>query len=407
VIHRPALGPDPERNRHDLQKLLDATSGGTIELPAGDHLLADGLRVPAGWTLHGPALTHGPAPTHGPASAAARPVSGLPAGPAAWLTSTGASGQPVLHVLGSDVAIADLGLRPPPCDPGLHSGDRGTAITVGEYLYPAAPAWIGHVDIRRVHVDRGGNRAANSIALMGAVHDVTVQDIAIHGGHTGVAVHWGAVGADVGSIVGPTYHPHRLVIDGLRVRDAVEGFYLSSVHDVRVSGACLRDVEMGFRLLPGDNTDRFHRAPGANVPAARIGDRIDISDVCVQWTGDRYGARVAGWGRSEVDGVISTLDYTDTVISDCALRRVPTATAPPHTPADMPQTELALTELAQTELATGKPTLSGLGVVPPAPIRQVGRSWSPVLLEHADGVVLRNLLVESGPVADCCPLAAI
>jgi hypothetical protein len=71
------------------------------------------------------------------------------------------------------------------------------------------------------------------------------------------------------------------------------------VHDVRVVGGCLRDVGMGFRLLPGDNTDRFVADP-------RIGSHIEIADGCVRWTGENYGARIAGWGRSEVDGLVST-----------------------------------------------------------------------------------------------------
>jgi hypothetical protein len=247
------------------------------------------------------------------------------------------------------VRISDLGLRPPPADPGEHGGDLGTAITVGRYLYAGPPEWIADVEIARVHVERPGERAANSIALMGAVRDVTLDGVTVRGGHTGVAVHWGAVGADVATVVGPTYHPHKLTIADLRVRDAVEGFYLSSVHDVRVAGACLRDVEMGFRLLPGDNTDRF-APPG-------VGERIEVAGVCVRWTGDKYGVRVAGWGRSEVDGVVSVLRYTDTVIRDCVI--------------------------------------AGRG----------DASWSPVLMDRADGVELRDIRVQSA-TDGCCPLGA-
>lgn len=334
--HRPGLDVDPESNRHTLQDLLDSAPAGTLELPPGDHAVSGGLRVPAGWTVRGAAG---------------------PGGPSTWLSSVASDGSPVLHIIGSGVSVSDIGLRPPPSDPGEHGGDRGTALTVGEYLYSGDPAWITDVEIRRVQVVATG-RTANSVALMGAVRDVTVHDVTVHGGYTGVAVHWGAAGAGVDSITGPTYHPNRLTITNLRVRDAVEGFYLSSVHDVRVTGACLRDVEMGFRLLPGDNTDRFHRDP-----AARVGDRIDISDVCVQWTGDKYGVRVAGWGRSEVDGVISTLDYRDTRIRECVVRRVP----PPADP--------------------GRPGAA---------------AWSPVLLERADGVAMHNVRVESG-ATDACP----
>ena len=127
------------------------------------------------------------------------------------------------------------------------------------------------------------------------------------------------------------------------------------MHDVRVEGACLRDVEMGFRLLPGDNTDRF-------VTAEDVGSAIDISDVCVHWHGPRYAVRVAGWGRSEVDGLVSVLRYRDTAIRDCTLR--------------------------------------GTGT---------GDSWSPVVVERADGVQLREIVAasdDSTPAGACCRVAA-
>ncbi|MEV4703793.1 hypothetical protein [Actinoplanes sp. NPDC049316] len=338
MIHRPVLGADPGRNRRRLQEVLDTVPAGKLELPPGTHVVADGLRVPAGWTVRG------------------SEVAGANGGPpGTWLESTGSTGHPVLHIVGSDVSVSDLGLRPPPADPGEHGGDRGTAITVGDYLYPATPEWIGGVDIRRVHVERAGEKHANCIALMGAVRDISVHDVTIRGGYTGVAVHWGAVGADVSTIEGPTYHPHRLTVTDLRVSDAIEGFYLSSVHDVRVEGACLRDVEMGFRLLPGDNTDRF-------VTSDAVGAAIDISGVCVRWRGPRYAVRVAGWGRSEVDGLVSVLRYRDTTIRDCTLR--------------------------------------GTGT---------GDSWSPVVVERAEGVTLRDIVTASDHSTEpgaCCRVAA-
>ena len=341
MIHRPRLTGDPRADHRLLQEALDTVPGGRLELPPGTHVIAGGLTVRSGWTIRG---------------AETSAAGGGP--PASTLQCTGTGGHPVLHVLGSDVSISDLGLRPPPADPGEHGGDRGTAITVGEYLYGAAPEWIHTVDVRRVHVHRpDGDRAANSIALMGAVRDVTLHDITVRGGYTGVAVHWGAVGADVSTISGPTYHPHHLTITDLRVSGAVEGFYLSSVHDVRVAGACLRDVEMGFRLLPGDNTDRF--APDGQ---AAIGARIDISDVCTRWTGDKYGVRVAGWGRSEIDGLVSVLGYTDTVIRDCVITRA--------------------------DRADG--------------------SWSPIVIERAGTVELRDITLHqhtTTPDARCCPVS--
>ncbi|PRY29604.1 hypothetical protein [Pseudosporangium ferrugineum] len=338
MIHRPALGADPERNRRLLQEALDTSPPGKLELPPGTHVVGDGLRVPGGWTIRG------------------AEVAGANGGrPATWLESIGTTGHPVLHITGSDVAVSDLGLRPPPADPGEHGGDRGTAVTIGDYLYRETPEWIARVDVRRVHVERPSEKHANCVALMGAVRDITLHDLTVRGGYTGVAVHWGAVGTDVSTISGPTYHPHRLTVTDLRVSDAIEGFYLSSVHDVRVEGACLRDVEMGFRLLPGDNTDRF-------VPEGVVGSGIHVSDVCVRWRGPRYAIRAAGWGRSEVDGVVSVLRYRDTVIRDCRLR--------------------------------------GTGT---------GESWSPIVMERAEGVELRDNSFESdllGEAAACCPRAA-
>ena len=345
MTHRPALTSDADDNRRVLQQTLDAHRGGELEIPRGEWTITDGLRVPSGWTIRG-------AETVDPAAEA----------PAGTLVSAGRTGHPILHVLGSDVAISDLGLKPPPADPGEHGGDRGTAITIGDYLYESMPDWIQRVDVRRVHVARPGERHANCIAIMGAVREITVHDVLVRGGYTAVAVHWGAVGADVSSIVGPTFHPHQLSLTGLRVRDAVEGFYLSSVHDVRVEGACLRDVEMGFRLLPGDNTNRF--VPSAYAEDARsaslavdIGSRIEIADCCVSWNGPRYGVRVAGWGRSEVDGVVSVLTYRDALIRDCVI--------------------------------------SGVGS---------GDQWSPIVVEQASGVELRSVMTGSRPAGRCCSL---
>ncbi|WP_045740613.1 hypothetical protein [Actinoplanes rectilineatus] len=326
--HRPALGTDPVANHRILQDLFDTVPPGKLELAPGRHELADGLRVPGGWTVRG-------------ASAGET-----------WLVARGRTGHPVLHVLGSGVSISDLGLRPAPSDPGEHGGDRGTGLTVGEYLYAGPVTWISDVDIRRVHVDHGELRTANAIGVMGAVRGTALHDVSVTGGYTGVAVHWGAAGADVSSITGQTYHPHDLTISGLRVRDAVEGFYLSSVHDVRVSGGCLRDVEMGFRLLPGDNTDRF-----VSSSAGLVGANIEISDVCVRWSGPRYAVRVAGWGRSEVDGLVSVLTYRNAVIRDCRL--------------------------------------IGAGTQ---------ESWSPVLVERAPGVALRGIEAATEGPGKCCEL---
>jgi hypothetical protein len=203
-----------------------------------------------------------------------------------------------------------LCLEPAASDPGPHGGDRGTAVTVGAYLYQHAPEWVSDVRLSRLRV-RAAGRGANAVAVMGAVREVAVDGLAVTGGCTALAVHWGAVGRDVATLTGPTYHPHALTVTGLWVRDAFEGFSLSAVHDVRVDGADLRGVNVGFRLLAGDNTDRFHPRDGV------VGRRIAISRVTVAWRGRLYGMRVAGWGRSEFDGQITTLAYEDVEVRDC------------------------------------------------------------------------------------------
>jgi len=332
--YAPVLTTDPVANHETLAALVGTQPPGVVRLPAGTYPLSRGVVVGAGWTLVG-----------------AEPDE--PAEPVGtWLSSNSPYGEPIVHVLGSDVEISGLGLLPPHSAPGEHAGDRGTAITLGLYLYPETPRWIERIRISGVHIRRSGDRAANCVSIMGAVRDVEVTDVTVAGGCTGLAVHWGAVGQSVATLVGPTYHPHRLRVSGLRVSDAFEGFYLSSVHDVRVSHVCLSDVDIGFRLLPGDNTDRFHPADGAVV-----GRDIEISDACIAWRGALYGMRVAGWGRSEVDGLVTTLVYRDVAIRDVVM----TALDPPD------------------GVATSGAALSR----------------SPVVLERAYGVSLQNVNIGS------------
>ncbi|PMR59605.1 hypothetical protein C1A38_18755 [Verrucosispora sp. ts21] len=326
--HDVPLGADPAANRHAIERLLADESGGTLHLPAGTFPLDGGIVVGAGWTLAGAQQHDGQVRT--------------------WLASSASDGQPIVQVLGSQVTIQDIGFRPPPASPGEHGGDRGTAITVGSYLYPAETEWIEDIQLRRVRVERPGTRAANCIALVGAVRHLTLADVSIVGGCTGIAVHWGAVGDSVSSISGPSYHPHHIDIQDLVVSDAFEGFYLSSVHDVSVQRARLSDVEIGFRLLPGDNTDRFHVGDD-NV----IGQRIRVSDALVSWNGPLYAIRIAGWGRSEVDRSVRVLEYRDVVVTDCTLVPLPV-----------------------------------IGAKEPL------RSRTPVVVEQASGVLLDNIRVD-------------
>jgi hypothetical protein len=225
---------------------------------------------------------------------------------------------PLFRILGSGATIADLTFELPAADTGLHDGDQGTAVTIGQYLYPAATDWIDDVEVARVRLLRAGRCAANSIAVMGAVRRVRLVDIDVSGGGTAIAVHWGAVGQSVATIVGPSYHPHDLNVAGLTVRDAFEAFYLSSVHDVSVRDVTAANVEIGFRLLPGDNVDHYHE----DGTTSQVSSRIDIADCRVGWCG-LYGVRVAGWGRSEVDHRVRRLDYRGVSIRNVRLHAEP------------------------------------------------------------------------------------
>ncbi|MBO0826809.1 MAG: hypothetical protein J2P24_03425 [Streptosporangiales bacterium] len=304
----PALDGTPEENAAELHRLL-ANPAGRLQLPEGRHVVAGGLVLTDGWTLAG-------IPGDGPAGA-----------PRATLVQAAPAEDPFVHVLGSRVGVEDVALQVPAAHPGMHDGDRWTAVTVGRYLYRTDATWLEGVAIRRVHVIRVGRCPANAVAVMGAVRDLHVADVRVQGGGTGLAVHWGAVGRDVSTLTGPSYHPHRLRLRDLTVTGAYEAFYLSSVHDVSVRGVRANDVEIGFRLLPGDNTDRLHDDTGAS-PVSR---GIEIRDCELGWSGRRYALRVAGWGRSEIDHRVTRLDYRDLTVDDIRIRPQPVRDRNGHT----------------------------------------------------------------------------
>lgn len=299
-----ALRPDDgDVNRRVIQRALDDT--GRVVLPRGRIAIARGLILADGMTLRGARVP------------AARVLADRRLGvgePRTVLAASTASRDPLIHVVGSRTRVSDLTLEVPAATPGIHDGARWTALTVGDYLYPAATAWIEDIAISRLRIVRATRCRANSVAVMGAVRQVVVDDVAISGGGTGVAVHWGAVGESVAAITGPSYHPHDLLVRRLRIDGAFEGFYLSSVHDVEVSDVRCTDVEIGFRLLPGDNADRYHENP----QESQVSRRIRVSGCTVHWRGP-YGVRVAGWGRSEVDGAVRRLPYQDVTISSSRL----------------------------------------------------------------------------------------
>jgi hypothetical protein len=268
------------------------------------------------------------------------------------LASAAATARPVVHVVGSRTGVRDLTINLPPSGCGPHDGARFTALTVGDYLYPELPGWIEDVTVGGLRVVRPEQCPSNSIAVMGAVRRVTLRDIDVTGGGTALAVHWGAVAASVHEITGPSFHPYRLRVEGLRVRDAYEGFYLSSVHDVDVRDVTCDNVEIGFRLLPGDNADAFHEDP----TRSQVSRRITIHGARVGWRGI-YAIRVAGWGRSEVDRQVRRLAYRDVTISGCALTALP------------------------------------------ADERLSGRTRRAVVVEHADGVRFDGLALRGGAPA--------
>lgn len=280
------LTADGVANRQALRSLLDSRSPVTVELPPGRWPVAGGIVLHAGQGLRG--------------------------APGTTLVLTADDGDPLVHLVGSGASISDVAFELPAAVSGQHQGHRHTALTIGDYLYPEAPAWIEHVTVENVLVRRDGPCPANAIAVMGAVRDMVLKDLDVAGGGTALAVHWGAVATDVSSISGPSFHPHHLAISGLRVRSAFEAFYLSSTHDVTVRDVAADDVEIGFRLLPGDNGIRFQSGP------SRVSSGIDIAGCQIGWRG-LYAMRVAGWGRSEVDQQLTTVAYQDTSISDCRL----------------------------------------------------------------------------------------
>ena len=253
-------------------------------------------------------------------------MSGLAIGPG-WtvegddttLVQPVATSEPMLQVVGSDVTLRGLRLELPPSSPGPHDGAHWTAITVGRYLYAEEPDWLTGVRLEDLIVHRDGRCAANSVTVIGAVSDLRLRRVGVTGGGTGLMVHWGGVGAGVSAITGPTYHPHDLAIDGLVVRSAFEGFCLSSVHDVVIRDVRCEAVEIGFRLLAGDNADRYHHLG----PDSEINRRITVAGCEIGWSGDLYAVRVAGWGRSEVDGLISRRVFEDLQLVDCRITPLP------------------------------------------------------------------------------------
>ncbi|GAB3814030.1 hypothetical protein [Kribbella italica] len=294
--YRPRLGGDADKNGAVLRTLLREAVPGRLVLPAGSYPITGGLVLTDSWSLSGASTT---------------------------LWRAEAEQVPLIQVAGSDVSVTDLTLELPDASPGPHDGAEWTAVTVGSYFYPERPGWIERIAVERLVIRRPGRCAANTITLIGAVRAARFTDLEVHGGGTAFMAHWGAVGTGVTDIVGPSLHPHHFRVDGFRVYDAFEGFCLSSVHDVEVRDVRCERVEIGFRLLPGDNTDRYRE----DSAAAGINERLLIDGCDIGWCGDLYALRVAGWGRSEVDGVVTTHAFPELGIRDVTIRPLPIVVA--------------------------------------------------------------------------------
>lgn len=290
--YRPQLDGDGDKNGALLRGLLTGSEPGRVVLPAGSYPITGGLILTDRWSLSGSGTT---------------------------LWRAEAEESPMVRVLGSGVSVTDLTLELPDASPGPHDGAEWTAVTVGRYFYTEKPEWIERITVERVVVRRPGRCAANNITLIGAVRDVRFADLEVQGGGTAFIAHWGAVGVGVSDITGHSLHPHHFQVVGLRVYDAFEAFCLSSVHDVEVRDVQGERVEIGFRLLPGDNTDRFHE----NGADSEINQRLVIQHCDIGWCGDLYAIRVAGWGRSEVDGAVTTRAYVDLHVHDVTIRPLP------------------------------------------------------------------------------------
>lgn len=289
---------DAAANSAAITEVLASDSSGAIRLPVGRYPIS-GLVIGPGWTIEGDGTT---------------------------LVQQVATAEPMLHVVGSGVTLRGLRLELPASSPGPHDGAHWTAVTVGRYLYDEEPGWLTGVRLEGITVHRAGRCAANSVTVIGAVSELRISGLDVTGGGTGLMVHWGGVGGSVSSITGPTYHPHDLAIDGVVVRAAFEGFCLSSVHDVVVRDVRCDDVEIGFRLLAGDNSDRFH-VLGAG---SEVNRRITVAGCEIGWSGDLYAIRVAGWGRSEVDGMVSHRAFDDLQLAGCRIRPMPIGVGDPR-----------------------------------------------------------------------------
>jgi hypothetical protein len=294
--YMPALGANADANGALLRQLLASTVPGRLVLPAGDYPLSGGLVVNDGWTLRGADTT---------------------------LRRVDATADPVIHVQGSGVTISDLTIELPDAEPGPHDGARWTAVTIGDYFYAAAPRWIHDIVVERLLLRRPGRCTANMVTLIGAARDVRLSDLEVEGGGTAFVAHWGAVGTGVEEITGCSLHPHHFLVERLLVRNAFEAFCLSSVHDAAVRDVSCDGVEIGWRLLPGDNTDRYRELG----QGSGINERIVIDGCDIGWCGDLYAIRVAGWGRSEVDGQVTVRGYSELDVRDVVIRPQPVCVA--------------------------------------------------------------------------------
>lgn len=210
-------------------------------------------------------------------------------------------GHPVINLLINDPAQSGFHLKTGGSIEGVHikrtidaikpmSGAFGCAITTGVY---AGTERCSHFAIRDVSIScarTNGGASWNAISFMGDTCDGVVENVVVDGDYLiPLMMHWGYEKS--GAEVAATYHPRRIVINGLsslNASDAVDeakaltrnayGLYLSGAHDITAAQILTRGGGSGVVVAIGDFGDE--RAAPDSV--GRVMTGIDLSNVVVE-----------------------------------------------------------------------------------------------------------------------------